>query len=282
MNKNNDMRTVIKNIYNELSPKEQLAADFVMSKRNDLLNMTINDISDELGIATSTFFQFTKKLGYSGFSEFKIALASENPKFSLSIHEKIDVDDHPNSIFTKVLNSSIKSLQDTLRMTNFQDFEKAVELLNNADRVFFFGFGGSNSVAFDAYHKFLRSPLDVVHTVDSHTQLMHAALSSPNDCAVLISHSGRTHDSVMLSETLKDNKTPILAITSHPLSPVAQNADVSLISYADETSFRSESLASRISQLAIIDSLFVACSFSNEEQTKESTRKVRASISRTR
>jgi DNA-binding MurR/RpiR family transcriptional regulator len=51
---------------------------------------------------------------------------------------------------------------------------------------------------------------------------------------------------------------------------------------ADETAYRSESLASRIAQLALIDSLYTIVMFSNEERSRESLSEIREAISATR
>ena len=68
----------IKTVYRDLSKKEKLIADFILQDPKKVSRSTINEISNELNIADSTFFQFTRKLGYNGFKDFKIALLTDH------------------------------------------------------------------------------------------------------------------------------------------------------------------------------------------------------------
>lgn len=60
------------------------------------------------------------------------------------------------------------------------------------------------------------------------------------------------------------------------------NLDVCLATIAEETAYRSESLASRISQLALVDALYTIVMFSDENAASRSLKEVREVISTTR
>ncbi|WP_243674065.1 hypothetical protein [Lentilactobacillus kisonensis] len=63
--------------------------------------------------------------------------------------------------------------------------------------------GGSNIVALDAYHKFLRVPLNVLHDSEYHMALMQSTRLNHTDCAVVISHTGNDSDTLLLADSLK-------------------------------------------------------------------------------
>ena len=67
----------IRSLYRSLSTKEASIADFILSDPKKVSRMTINEIADSLGIAPSTVFQFTRKLGFKGFRDFRNELLSE-------------------------------------------------------------------------------------------------------------------------------------------------------------------------------------------------------------
>ncbi|MDU5893512.1 MAG: SIS domain-containing protein, partial [Atopobium minutum] len=73
-----------------------------------------------------------------------------------------------------------------------------------------------------------------------------------------------------------------IVITSNPSSPLASLADACLVTIAEETAYRSESLASRISQLALVDTLYTIVMFSDESAASRSLEEVREVISTTR
>lgn len=98
----------------------------------------------------------------------------------------------------------------------------------------------------------------------------------------LLSLTGLTHESIKIAQTLKKANAKIIIITSYNLSPLTKYSDILLISSSEETGFRSESLSSRIAQLAIIDCLFTIVMFDNEQKSRESLYKIREIISSTK
>ena len=280
--KTQDINLKIKSIYRDLSSKEKMIADFILLHPEEVMHGTISNISDTIQVADATFFRFCKRLGYNGFQDFKIALASEKVNSSLSIHENISKEDNELLMAQKVFDSNIKSLNDTKKLLDEQELIKAVQFLTAAKMVGFFGVGGSSIIAMDAYHKFLRTPLNSTYTQDTHIQMMQASRLTENDCAIIISHSGITKDTIQLAEIIKEKKAKVIVITSYSLSPLAKFADALLLSTAEETDYRSEALTSRITQLSLIDALFVSVMFKTGDFATHSLDEVRKVISQTK
>ncbi len=275
------IRLQIKTLYKDLSLKEQAIADYILENPSKVSHSSISDLSNELGIADSTFFQFTKKLGYNGFKDFKMAMLMQENEFSaISIHENIQKSDNELTMAQKVFDSNMTTLTDTKNLLKEEDLKLAAAMINQSKRLFFFGVGGSEIVATDAYHKFLRSPITVFHSSDYHIQLMEASLLTPDDCGIFISHTGKSRETIELAQVAKNNGAKIIVITSHAASPLAKLGDVVFISISEETEFRSEALASRIAQLSIMDSLYVILMFINRDKAQQSIAKIRRSISK--
>ena len=273
------VRLKIKSLYNGLSAKEQNIADYILENPISVAHNSISDLSAELNVAVSTLFQFAKKLGYSGFKEFKMAILIEENNFSTtSIHENIEVDDNELTMAQKVFDSNIKTLTNTKNILQLDDLKKAAEIISNSNLLYFFGVGGSGILAEDAYHKFLRSPIRVRHSIDYHMQLMEASLLTPQDCAICISHTGKSKETLKFAEIVKKAGAKVIVITSHASSPLAKMGDIVFISISEEIEFHSEALSSRISQLSILDSLYVILMFMNKEKSKEALSKVRHTI----
>lgn len=273
------IRLKIKSLYDGLSSKEQMIADFILEHPNYVIHNSINDISNKLNVASSTLFQFAKKLGYSGFKDFKMAmLVQENDLSIPTIHENILISDDELTMAQKVFDSNIKTLNETKKLLQQKDLKEAAQILSKATTVFFFGVGGSGILAKDAYHKFLRSPIPARYSSDYHIQLMEASLLNPSDCAICISHTGRSKETLKIAEIAHEQGAKVVVITSHGSSPLAKLGDVVLVSISEEIEFHSEALSSRISQLSILDSLFVISMFMNKDKATESLNKVRHTI----
>ena len=273
------VRLKIKSLYNGLSSKEQNIADYILENPISVAHNSISYLSAELNVADSTLFQFAKKLGYSGFKEFKMAILIEENNFpTTSIHENVEIDDNELTMAQKVFDSNIKTLTNTKKILQLDDLKKAAEIISNSKLLCFFGLGGSAILAEDAYHKFLRSPAHVRHSTDYHMQLMEASLLTPQDCAICISHTGKSKETIKIAETVKKSGAKVIVITSHASSPLAKIGDIVFISISEEIEFHSEALSSRISQLSILDSLYVILMFMNKEKSKETLSKVRHTI----
>jgi len=272
----------IRSYYARLSEKEKKIADYILENPEKIIHSTINELAEDLGVADATVFRFCKRIGFKGYQAMKIALASEVIEPIQQIHEEISENDSVETVTEKVFKSNVRTLENTLEILNGHSIEKAVEFLLQANRVEFYGTGGSAVIAMDAFHKFVRTGIKAFSFVDSHFQLMSSSQLSENDVAVIISHSGTNKDTINIMKTAKNNGAKTIGITGYPKSPIAQNADVALFTSSEETEYRSEALSSRIGQLSLIDALYVNVMISNKNVANQSLERIRNAISDTR
>ncbi|RWZ59035.1 MurR/RpiR family transcriptional regulator [Halobacillus fulvus] len=272
----------IRSSYSQFSEKEKKIADYIMENREEMVHSTINQVADDLMVADATVFRFCKRLGFKGFQAMKIALASETVNPIQDIHETITEEDNDLQINEKIFQANIRALESTRDIQNIGTLSVVMDYFIHAERVFFYGSGGSGVLAQDAQHKFIRTGLETHAYIDSHLQLMSASQLREGDVCVIISHTGSNKDMLDIVDVAKSNGAKTVAITNFAKSPLTKLVDVSLYTVSEETEFRSEALASRIAALSLIDSLFVNYSVKKKEQTQESTQKMRKAISRKR
>jgi D-arabinose 5-phosphate isomerase GutQ len=127
-----------------------------------------------------------------------------------------------------------------------------------ARRVDVFGVGASAVVALDLQQKLHRIGLIAYQWSDTHAALTAAALLDERDVAIGISHTGATRDTVEVLDEAASRGALTIGVTSVPRSPLAEVADLLLVTSARETTFRSGATASRIAALSVVDVLFVA------------------------
>lgn len=269
----------IRGAYSTLSKKEQRIADYILKQPEKIIHHTINQVADDLDVAESTVFRFCQRVGFKGYQALKIALASDVVAPLQDIHEDITETDTALEIAEKIFSTNGKTIESTRQILEGTSLEKAVELFLGARRIEFFGSGGSAVVALDAYHKFVRSGLQVSAILESHMQLMSASQVTTADVAVVISHSGASKETLDIAKLLKEKGVPMIAITNYAKSPLSKIADVSLYTVSQETAFRSEALASRIAELSLIDALFTAVMMRRGEAARTSLQQMREAIS---
>lgn len=269
----------IRSSYSQFSEKERQVADYILNHSNKIIHNTINQVAEDLGVADATVFRFCKRIGFKGFQAMKIALAAEIVNPIQDIHETISESDSRKDVAEKVLRSNIRTLEDTVHILENNSIENAVQALLNAERIEFYGNGGSGIIAMDAQHKFIRTGLRTTAYSDVHLQIMSASQLTNKDTAILISHSGTNKDILRVAEIAKESGATTICITNLATSPLSKKVDIPLYTVSQETEFRSEALASRIAQLSLVDALYVNIMIARKDASKDSLYRMREAIS---
>jgi len=163
----------------------------------------------------------------------------------------------------KVTCKNIMSLEDSRKFIDTDTLRHCVDLVREAKTVLLFGLGASLLAARDLYLKFLRLNKACVINEDWHAQLLTARNATGEDVGLVFSYSGETEEVLTCMQALKENRTPVIAITRFSASPVAELADHNIYIAANESIFRSGAMSSRLSQLNVVDILYTA--FANRD-----------------
>lgn len=263
-----------------LSKAEQKVAAYVTANPERLLAQAISGVAAGSDVSEATVMRFCRTLGYSGFQEFKIALARDRLTPLQSLLEDVKASDDTATVVRKVFGLNIQTLQDTLDVLEPEAVARAVELLEGAARIFLIGVGTSGPGVTDAYNKFSRLGLPVRWQTDGHLQVMEAALLGRGDVVLAISHSGSTRDPIETIEVARGAGARVISITNNALSPITKVSDVVLVTASSETRYRAEALASRLAQAAIVDALFVLLGMRHARRTYSNQRKIEDAIVR--
>jgi len=264
----------------KLSPKLRKIAEYIVENPMKVIHSSITDLAEMTNCSETTIFRLCKELQFKGFQDLKISLAKdiiETP--TQDIHEEMSNKDSTMVTLNKVFQAHIKGFQDTMNLIDERDFEHSVALLSEANRIEFYGSGGSSIIALDAYHKFMRTGISCAAHTDSHFQAMSVCLLSAGDVVVAISHSGRNKVLMDVLSLAKENNVTIIGVTSYYKSPLSKVSDITLYTPTSETKLRPEASSSRLAQLALIDALHLRVSLQREEDAMKNLQNIRKSIS---
>lgn len=255
--KESDCLAGIRSRLDTWSAKERKVASYILENPRDAVDPSIEELSERIGVSESTLFRFVRKLGYSGYQQFRIALATEAIAPRDTWYDSPEAALDEKSVAAVVFRTSISALEKTLAGLDPELLDRAAEAMTLAKRVPILGIGGSNTVAQDAWHKLVRTGLPCEAPVDFHSQLMLASQSGPGSFVILFSHTGSNTDALALADEAKLSGAALLVVTSQPRSPLAKRADFLVVSRASGARLVSEAWSARIAQLAIIDTLYV-------------------------
>jgi RpiR family transcriptional regulator, carbohydrate utilization regulator len=253
--------THVKNQRDALAPAEQRVAELVLKDAESVIAAPIADLATRAGVSQPTVVRFCRSLGYSGFPEFRLALARAMALDSASgvpyVHRDVSPKDKPRDVISKVFHRAAGTLTRVAGALDARAFEGAIAALSGAQRIEFYGLGNSAVVAQDAQYKFFRLGVPAVHYADSHMNILSAPLLKRGDVVVAISASGRTRELCRAAELARDAGARVIALTTAG-SPLARLAHVVLNAEVDEDPDLYSPMTSRIAHLAIIDALAVS------------------------
>lgn len=287
--KNGFLKLLIRNNYHLFSKTDRKLADYFLKLNDTLINKTIANLSNETGISQTTVFNFVKKLGFEGFQEFKITLATniaseeENKSDSaINIYSDVTGKDSPSEVADKIITFNKNSL-DTLQETLDRDkLANVIDLILNLETLHFYGQGGSSVVAYDSFHKFMRSKYNCNYIIDYHLQLGYSAKLTNKDAVFLFSHSGYSKETINLAKQIRKTDAVLITLTGNPGSELVKYSDESLIVISEESKFRSESLNSRILYLTVMDVINTTLMYKDEVNNQSSFDKMRDALAVTR
>ncbi|WPC08152.1 MurR/RpiR family transcriptional regulator [Globicatella sp. PHS-GS-PNBC-21-1553] len=280
------LKRKIKALGSSLTTIEQQIAEYLINSDDSIGKMTLDELATYINVSKSSIFQFIKKLGFEGYQDFKMSVVKNiseirNDNFLSNYHD-IDQKDTTYDIAMKVLNSNVQALLDLRYSISQEQLDHILEIINKSTTLHFFGLGGSSVVAYDSYHKFMRSKHHVNYIQDYHMQLSYTTKMGKNDCVFIFSHSGMTRESNILAEEVKRNKAKLIVLSGISQSNLAQLADETVIITTEESAFRTEALMARLAYISIMDFIYINVMLTDQKKNTESIEKIRKSLQSSR
>jgi DNA-binding MurR/RpiR family transcriptional regulator len=248
-----------------LNPTERRIAEYVLADPERVISSSIAEIRKGSGASVGSIVGFCRNLGLKGFADFKIALAREMAQGGLPASMEGAVPD--GSVFERVFHFHAQSLVGTLQINPEPMLRDASRALQRAKRIELFSIGMSYPVAYMAACKFRLIGLPADAPFDSHMQVIAATQLQKGDVAFGISCSGSTRETVQCLQVARAHGATCICLTNSMQSPITAHADLALFATPSEIKYFQAPLASRITQLAVMDALFVFMAQKSRDRT---------------
>ena len=251
-----------------LRKSDAKVANLVLQEPFWVLESTVAEASDRAGVSQPTVIRFCVAIGFTGFQEFKLRLAHSLALGRPATHSVISGTDSLGDVADKIFEYTLTSLDWARQHLDHRTLGTAVEILEAATSIEFFGYGASGIVAQDAQQKFPLFDVPCRAQSDSHQQIMAASMMRPGDVAVVISNTGRTRQIVEAAEIARASGAKVIGIVGAE-GPISALCDVTLlIETFDNTSVYTPT-TSRIAALVVIDILSTAVALRRDEHHGE-------------
>jgi DNA-binding MurR/RpiR family transcriptional regulator len=258
----------LRSLLSSLPPAETKAARFILQRPDDVINASITQLSTWSGVGEATILRLCNRLNLRGYTALKIAVAQAGDRDRPRLVGDVGPGSTLEEIVERVLASEVRDIEDTGRLIDLNELGPVIESIKAARQIVAYGAGPGGFVALDFAQKLSRLGLGANGHNDPHLAITAAALMSPQDVAVGFSYSGRTKDTLQFLSTAKDHAAVTIAITGSMGSPVARVADRTILTAANEGTFRTGATSSRIAQLVVVDVIFVALAADRFEEVQ--------------
>jgi DNA-binding MurR/RpiR family transcriptional regulator len=263
------LRSDIVRRYEELSPRLQQVAKYVLENPNDLALQTLAVIAERCEVQPSTIVRFAKTFGYEGASDmqelFKDEMLTQSP--SPSYAERIRQFSRragtagalaPQDVMHEFADSNILALEHLKSSVRKADLERAVDLIAGANAVYIVGLRRSFPVA--SYLAYALRHVDKrAYLLDGVAGMLaeQSTMLTSKDLLIAISFQPYAAETVEIVGSTREQKAKIIAITDSRLSPIAGPSDLVFeIKDAEVRQFRSLTASLCLAQTLVISYAF--------------------------
>lgn len=260
---------IIESCYSDLTKSEKNIADYIKKVGKEIIYQSLQEVTQEVKVGDATVIRFCKKIGFDGFQDLKLQIATEDLTVQSSTSD---------SYIDSIKNNFNQAVEKTVSLIDEESLDQAIKVIEQANKVLVYGVGASGLAAQEAQASFLRVGKSAKAVIDPHFQNMESSTLTNKDALIALSLSGRTRDMHESISIAKESGATIIAITNYVLSPIAQLSDIVLSTAVKESLIEGGSLSAKISQLLIIDILTTGYALKNEELSIELKQKIAKSI----
>ncbi|WP_370614385.1 MurR/RpiR family transcriptional regulator [Mumia sp. Pv 4-285] len=247
----------------DLPSSMRLTAQRILDDPRSAVAGTINDLAVSAGTSTGAVSRLCRTLGLDGYPSLRVSVITEAAataygSWNVDISREIGPSHSLADVARTLEAVQARAVHTTLAGLDLDAVAAAAAAISGATRVHMYAVSGSGVMARELELRLSRIGVACWTYADVHDGLVAAAQLGDGDVAIAISHSGETDETLDMLATARDHGALAVAITAGPRSRLAALADHVLVTVAEETTFQDGPLASRHSELAVVEMLYLA------------------------
>lgn len=204
--------------HKELNENELTMVSYILDHQKECQHLSIVELAKRCHTSKSSIHRLMKKLGFSGFSEFKYILKNT---------------EETSMVSKDLIQLQIEDIEATLKLMKQSDVKTMVEVMAQAERIFGFGTGWGQRNALKELSRNLMRVGKHVLLIPAKTEFdLLMPTITENDFMIIVSLSGDGVGIEPMLHFLNLKGTPILAITAFKSNLLAQKSSYNLYYYA--------------------------------------------------
>ena len=260
-----DILTVIQENMHTFSKGQKRIANFILDSYDKAAFRTASKLGKRVGVSESTVVRFAAELGYDGYPDMQRSL-QKMIRNRLTTVQRIEVTNDrlgDQDLLSMVLQSDIEKIRLTLEELDRESFDRAVDAIIAAKRIYIIGVRSSASIAtFLSFYFNLIFGNAVEVTANTASEVFERLLRvGEGDVVVGVSFPRYSSRTVQAMNFARDRGACTVAITDSEASPLAPICTYTLKARSDMASF----VDSLVAPLSLVNALLVAVSQKRNE-----------------
>ena len=219
-----------------LPKKQQKLCNYLVMNYEQVGVMTVAELARAADVGTTTVMRLIQTLGRSSFGEFKKELLNSALMRTTTSYRRMKqsfqqtVQLSQGGTLQSVVTDGLNVLENLCTPANTQQFDKMLDLLENAQRIFILGLRSSRPMAMYCEYA-LSTFYPCVYQLSSDTEYVFdriALYPQPEDVMLIFSVWPCTKKTIEAAELCRKKGIPVVLITNTSLNPIVKFADVAI------------------------------------------------------
>lgn len=243
-----DIATIIDLHFEELTELEQEIARYFLQAETIQDDLSSQQVTQKLHISQAALTRFAKKCGFTGYREFVFQYQHQA--------SKPDTHSHKHSPLTKrVLRSYSIMREQTQDLIDEEQLERVAQLIDDAERVYFFGTGSSGLIAREMKLRFMRLGVVCEALTDQDGFAWTTSIMDENCLVLGFSLSGTTQSVLDSLLDAKEMGAKTILFTSAPNKNGRVYTETVLVSSHSQSSYI-QRISAQLPMLILIDLIY--------------------------
>ncbi|WP_139690187.1 MurR/RpiR family transcriptional regulator [Streptococcus oralis] len=243
-----DIATIIDLHFEELTELEQEIARYFLQAETIQDDLSSQQVTQKLHISQAALTRFAKKCGFTGYREFVFQYQHQA--------SKPDTHSHKHSPLTKrVLRSYSIMREQTQDLIDEEQLERVAQLIDDAERVYFFGTGSSGLIAREMKLRFMRLGVVCEALTDQDGFAWTTSIMDENCLVLGFSLSGTTQSVLDSLLDAKDMGAKTILFTSSPSKDCQAYTETVLVASHSQSSYI-QRISAQLPMLILIDLIY--------------------------
>ena len=264
-----------------MTPLESEIASYILNNKDEITKLKIQELADILFISKSAIHRFVKKIGFNGFNDLKVSIATENADLLennsyINVNYPFQAKDNPRQIAFKLLELYEKAIKDTFEYVDLDQIKVVSQLIDSADVIDVYTHAHNSNIAENFQDKMLTIGKSVNCPSSFYNQRLTVLASDQKHVAIILSYSGKATFILPIVKKLYEKGVKVIQIGKAGSNYYSQYVTYHLsISDSENNRDRMSQFSSHIAMQYIMDVLY-GCIYN--EKRKQNTKYIYDSI----